>query len=114
MKALALISLLLLGLGGCSARSAKTEAVAAQAPQVIKELTNQTTIYECPTCHMEYDRAGNCNMCNVALVETRVDYICPADNKPVEHAGKCPRCEVNARIVKTAMTPNPQGAASGN
>ena len=115
MKILAIAVLLLFTMVGCQSKPAgKTPAVAAEAPRVIKELTNQTTIYECPACQMDYDGPGRCSMCDVELVQTKVDYICPADNQPVEHAGKCPRCEVNAKVVKTAMTPSTSGASGGN
>ncbi len=114
MKHFTLVALVLLSLAGCQAGSkSSTRAVAAAAPQPI-QLYDQTTIYVCPTCSMEYDRAGECPMCKVALVETKVDYICPADDKPVQHAGKCPRCETNARVVKTAMIQKTPSAATKN
>ena len=115
MRWFAIASVTLALLAGCSGtRSAGTAAVPAAAPHEIKELTNQTTIYTCPECQMEYDHAGQCSMCKVDLVETRVAYICPADGRPVEHSGKCPRCETNAKIVKTAMTQGTPAPANGN
>lgn len=104
MKVLAAVFLAGVLLAGCqSAPSNTTDAVAADAPRQIEELTDQTTVWSCPNCGLDYDRAGQCTMCKVDLVETRVSYMCPADNEPVEHAGKCPRCNMNARIIHTAM-----------
>jgi rubrerythrin len=121
-----LITLIALAIAGCqaspgsstsaahsSSSASGTEAVTASAPRSIDELTNQTQVWECPKCGMDYDRAGVCEMDSTALVETRVSYICPADNKPVEHSGKCPRCAANARVEKTAMAAELPGAASG-
>ena len=109
------VALLLLALLGCQAgHKASTPAVAAAAPQAVPQLYDQTTVYVCPTCAMEYDRAGQCPMCKVALVETRVAYICPADDKPVQHAGKCPRCQASARIVKTEIAQKTSGPSTGN
>ena len=89
--------------------AAGTDAVTADAPQLIQALTDQTTVWECPKCGMDFDRAGVCSMEGATLVETRVSYICPADDKPVERAGKCPRCPVNARIDKVAVAVAPAG-----
>jgi hypothetical protein len=115
MKSITWAALAMICLVGCQAASKSgTHAVAAAAPQAIQALYDQATIYVCPTCKMEYDRAGQCPMCKVALVETKVDYICPADDQPVQHAGKCPRCETNARVVKTAMAQKAPGAATRN
>ena len=99
---------------GCQARP-KVAHVAA-APKSIEALTNQTIVYTCPQCGMDYDAPGKCSMCDVDLVKTRVSYICPVDNKPVDHAGPCPRCNANARVVKTAVAadaPAPGAAPSG-
>jgi len=85
------------------APSAGTSAVTADAPREITQLTDQRTVWECPMCQMDYDRAGDCGMCKVALVETKVDYICPVDNQPVAKAGLCPRCNARVRIQKTAV-----------
>jgi len=127
------VSLLALALAGCGAqpRSAGstaqdqapnaagspegqgTDAMTAAAPQQIDMLTDQTLVYECPKCGMDFDGAGKCSMDGAELVATQVSYICPADNKPVERAGKCPRCAVNARVEKTAMA-GPKSEATGN
>jgi len=112
MRSIALVTLLGLVLAGC--QSAPRSAAHPAAPQQIAVLTDQTTIYTCPECLMEYDRAGQCPMCMVDLVQTHVDYICPADDKPVERSGKCPRCAANARVVKTAMAQKTPGAPTGN
>jgi hypothetical protein len=80
-----------------------TDAATAAAPTEIAELTNQTKVWECPKCGMDFDGPGVCSMDQTTLVETNVSYICPADNKPVEQAGKCARCAMNARIDKAAV-----------
>ena len=125
MKRLSIACLLTLSLAGCSAEpkseatatppaASGADAVTAEAPQLITELTDQKVVYECPKCGMTFDRAGQCSMEGADLVETQVDYICPADNKPVERAGKCPRCAMNARIDKTAMAASEASATTGN
>jgi len=86
-----------------------TDAAPAAAPKEITALTNQTKVWECPKCGMDYDGPGTCNMDGSTLVETQVSYICPADNKPVEHSGKCPRCAANARVEKVAMATSAGG-----
>ncbi len=104
-------TLVAIALAGCqsapkttpSATETQTGAVAAAAPHSIDVLTDQTQVWECPKCGMDYDGAGTCAMDGATLVETRVSYICPADDKPVEHSGKCPRCAANARIEKAAV-----------
>ena len=93
-----------------SAPSAQgTQAVTANLPQEIT-ISDQKKVWECPTCSMDYDRAGQCTMCKVDLVAMNVAYICPADNKPVDKTGKCPRCAANARIEKTAAVEAPPSA----
>jgi len=86
-----------------SATGTPSDAVTAAAPHSIDALTDQTKVWECPKCGMDYDGAGTCSMDGATLVETRVSYICPADDKPVERSGKCPRCAANARVEKSAM-----------
>ena len=110
MRLMFLASLLVVAVMGCQAAPKQTSAVAAGTPQLVKELTNQTTVYTCPDCKMEFDRPGKCTMCNVDLVETRVEYVCPADNQPVGQAGKCPRCGADARVIKTVVAPKAKGA----
>jgi len=73
---------------------------AANAPVAISALTDQTRIYECPTCQTDYDRAGKCPMDHSDLKPMSVRYICPADNQPAPAAGKCPRCDQEVRIEK--------------
>jgi protein-arginine kinase activator protein McsA len=123
MNRLLALSALLLVLAGCSSgQSASTEtpsaaktavsgAQSAAQPKAIDALTNQTLVYECPKCGMDYDKAGKCDMDGADLVATQVAYICPADNQPVEHSGKCPRCAANAVVQKTALV---SGGTTGN
>src|SRR5262245_42668631 len=103
-------------LAGCHAQPKASQGA---APVAIASLTDQTLVYSCPSCGMDYDRAGQCPMCKVALVATRVAYICPADDQPVARSGKCPRCNANARVIKTAVaaetkTPPAAGAGAAN
>lgn len=103
--------LVALAIAGCqsapratkNATESQASAVTAAAPHSIDALTDQTKVWECPQCGMDYDGPGACRMDGAALVETRVSYICPADDKPVEHTGKCPRCAANARVEKSPM-----------
>jgi len=99
-------------ISGCQA---KPRASAQSAgPQAIAVLTAQTEVYTCPQCGMDYDRAGQCPMCKVDLVRSRIDYICPADHRPVERSGKCPRCAANALVQRTALGSEPAKAPAGN
>jgi len=112
MKTLAATLLAGALLAGCqSAPQTSTDAVVAGGPHQIEVLTDETTVYSCPKCGMDYDGPGQCTMCNVDLVEIRIAYMCPADNEPVAHAGKCPRCNMNARIVRTALAVNAEAPA---
>ena len=123
MNRLLVLTVLALALFGCSnqqsassetpsaAKTAVNRAMSVSQPQAINSLTDQTLVYECPKCGMDFDKAGKCNMDGADLVATQVAYICPADNQPVEHSGKCPRCAADARIDKTALAP---GAPTGN
>ncbi len=97
---------------GCQAKP-RTSA-SASVPQEIAVLTTQTEVYTCPHCGMDYDRAGQCPMCKVDLVRSRIDYICPADHRPVERSGKCPRCAANALVQRTALGPKPGRTPAGN
>ncbi len=110
MRSFPLLLVLAALLAGCQAQP---KAGHAAAPKAIVALTDQTLVYSCPSCGMDYDRRGKCHMCDVDLVPTQVTYLCPADEKPVAHAGKCPRCDANARVVKTAVAveTNPPGVA---
>ncbi len=111
-----LVTIAVLALAGCGAspKSADTasapappatgtDAVPAGGPQLIAELTDETTVYECPKCGMMFDAAGTCSMGCAELVATQVSYTCPKDNQAVAAAGQCPRCPMNARVEKTAM-----------
>ena len=116
MNRLLCTALAVIALTGCQAAPKSTpnaadksgtpsgkDAATAAAPKEVAVLTNQTWIWECPKCGMDYDGPGECTMDGSTLVQTRVSHICPADNKPVEHSGKCPRCAANARVVKVAV-----------
>jgi predicted RNA-binding Zn-ribbon protein involved in translation (DUF1610 family) len=107
-----MLAALILGLASCQTAPKQTSAVAASAPKPILQLTDQKTVYTCPTCGQDYAGPGVCATDKVALVETHVDYICPADNQPVAKAGQCPRCAVNARIVRTAVAAKPSTPAA--
>ena len=98
---------------GCQAKP-KATATVASGPAIIGELTNQTVVYECPQCGMDFDGPGQCSMDHIDLVKTGIAYICPADNKAVEHSGKCPRCAANATVQRTALAPQVPKALSGN
>jgi hypothetical protein len=99
---------------GCQAKPKTTAATAATGPAPIEELTNQTVVYECPQCGMDFNGPGQCTMDHIDLVKTRIEYICPADNQPVEHSGKCPRCAANATVRRTALAPEIPPALKGN
>ena len=101
------IAIASLAIAGCRAApkaAASARAAVDRPPQAIV-LTDQTRIWECAHCGMDYDRPGVCSMDDNELVPMRVSYLCPADAKPVTKAGRCPRCEANARVVKTALAP---------
>ena len=99
---------------GCQSKPRTTPSAAGPPPQVINELTNQTVVYECPQCLMDFDRPGQCTMDHIDLVKTGIAYICPADSKPVEHSGHCPRCAANATVVRTALAPPVPKALTGD
>ena len=121
MRVIAVV-LLVLALAGCQARS--TSTATAAPPKVVLALTDQTLVYSCPSCGMDFEGPGKCPMDQAELVKTQVAYVCPADNQPVAKAGRCPRCEINARVVKTAVAdaapagpanePAPSEASTGN
>ena len=98
---------------GCQSKPRST-AAASPGPGPIRELTNQTVVYECPQCGMDFDEPGQCTMDHIDLVKTGIEYICPADNQPVEHSGKCPRCVANATVKRTALVPEVPQAPKGN
>lgn len=99
---------------GCQAKPKTTVSASGSAPQLVNELTNQTVVYECPNCGMDFDGPGQCTMDHIDLVKTGIAYICPADNKPVEHSGSCPRCAAHATIVRTALAPQVPKALTGD
>ena len=99
---------------GCQSKPKSAAVATAAAPHKIDELTNQTVVYECPQCGMDYDAPGQCPMDHIDLVKTAIAYICPADHQPVEHSGKCPRCQANATIQRTALQPPVPKALTGN
>ena len=86
---------------GCQAQPSATHA--GSSPKVITQLTDQTLVWNCPRCGMDYDAPGKCPMCGVDLVKTQVSYVCPVDQQPVARYGKCPRCDANAKVVRTAL-----------
>lgn len=98
-------------LAGCQARP---HTPSAATPHAIA-ITNQSVVYTCASCGMDYDGPGVCPMDGGTLVKTAVSYECPADGKPVEHAGKCPRCDADARILRTAIAADgaPTGVKAG-
>jgi len=112
---LATITLAVL-LAGCGARPTTTASakspptaaggtgIASTSPTVIAQLSDQTLIYHCPQCGMDYDGPGQCSMEHADLVPVRVDYVCPLDHKAVAHAGQCPRCAAPATIERTTLT----------
>lgn len=77
-------------------------ADAADAPQLVK-LTDQRTVWSCPTCGMNFDRAGKCSMGCADLVEMNVAYVCPVNGRDVGKAGKCPDCPQDVKVQKTAV-----------
>ena len=101
-------------LTGCDARTTSTASAKAHpevagpgasvTPTVIAQLTDQTLVYHCPECGMDYDRPGQCSMEHADLVPVRIDYLCPLDHQPVAHAGQCPRCAAPATIERTTLT----------
>jgi len=99
---------------GCQSKPKTAVSAAAPAPQIINELTNQTVVYECPQCGMDFDGPGQCTMDHIDLVKTGIAYICPADNRPVEHSGQCPRCAANATVTRTALAPSVPKALTGD
>jgi hypothetical protein len=111
---LATVALAGLLLTGCGARTTTTTAAkpaspavgstASTAPAVVAQLTDQTLIYHCPECGMDYDGPGQCAMEHADLVPVRIDYMCPLDHQPVAHAGQCPRCAAPATIERTTLT----------
>ena len=112
MRLIALLFALFVCSAGCQARSRAAHASAS--PTAIVALTDQTLVYSCPSCGMDYDGPGNCPMDGAALVKTRVDYVCPLDHGAVARSGRCPRCAANAQVIRTAIasdTPAPGGAS---
>jgi hypothetical protein len=99
---------------GCQAKPKLAAAPGSPGPAPVDELTNQTVVYECPQCGMDFDGPGQCPMDHIDLVKTGIAYICPADNQPVKHSGKCPRCAANATVRRTALAPEIPPALKGN
>jgi hypothetical protein len=99
---------------GCQSKPKTTASASGPAPQLVSVLTNQTVVYECPNCLMDFDGPGQCPMDHIDLVKTGIAYICPADNKPVEHSGRCPRCAANATVMRAALAPPVPKALTGD
>ncbi len=112
MRNALILPVLLLLIAGCQAKPAAQSN--ANAPTLIASLTDQTTVWSCPECGMDFTGPGQCTMCKVDLVKMNVSYICPADDKAVTSAGKCPRCDANARVAKSAAVADaaPGGGAT--
>ena len=106
---LAVLVLLLLAFG-CSSKSSTSRETAASGsatrttagPHLIT-LTNQTTVWTCPTCGMNYDGPGECEMKDGTLAQMNVSYVCPTGGEALPGVGLCPTHNVEARVVKTPV-----------
>jgi predicted RNA-binding Zn-ribbon protein involved in translation (DUF1610 family) len=109
MRRLVLLALLLI-LAGCGGKSATpsqeaaapTENTTAAAPKLVT-ITNQTTVWTCPTCGMNYDGPGDCEMKDGTLVQMNVSYVCPTGGEALPGVGLCPTHKVEARVDKTPV-----------
>jgi predicted RNA-binding Zn-ribbon protein involved in translation (DUF1610 family) len=109
MRLLVLLALVLI-LAGCGGQSAtpSQEAAAptdhsAAAPPKLVTITNQTTVWTCPTCGMNYDGPGECEMKDGTLVQMNVSYVCPTGGEALPGVGLCPTHKVEARVDKTPV-----------
>ena len=105
---LAVLVLLLLAVG-CSSKSstsretaAPTDHTTAAAPKLVT-ISNQTTVWTCPTCGMNYDGPGECEMKDGTLVQMNVSYVCPTGGEALPGVGLCPTHKVEARVDKTPV-----------
>jgi predicted RNA-binding Zn-ribbon protein involved in translation (DUF1610 family) len=117
MRFLAVLSVLVILVAGCSSKSSTTTqdtaaqgpATASGPPKVIT-LTNQTQVWACPTCGMTYDGPGECEMKDGTLVLMNVRYVCPTGGEGLPGVGRCPVHGVEARVDKTpAAAPDSTG-----
>lgn len=106
MRILPLIILLLLA--GCGSQSSTSQDAATTTPSDAKTegphlitLTNQTQVWACPTCGMNYDGPGECEMKDGTLVLMNVRYVCPTGGEALLSAGPCPTHGAEARVEKT-------------
>jgi hypothetical protein len=107
MKRVLLAVAVILAVAGCQAggESASTgsEAVAAEAPSLILEFTDETTAYQCPSCKMAFDAPGECSMNDGTLEEMAVTYNCPEDDEVFAAAGTCPTHDVAILATLTGV-----------
>ena len=115
MRRLALLALVLIlaGCGGQSSTSQETAAptdnTASAGPKLVT-ISNQTTVWTCPTCGMNYDGPGECEMKDGTLVQMNVSYVCPTGGEALPGVGVCPTHGVEARVDKTpAAAPDSTG-----
>ena len=102
-----LLTLLLAGCGGQSSTpsqeaAAPTDTSASAGPHLVT-ISNQTTVWTCPTCGMNYDGPGECEMKDGTLVQMNVSYVCPAGGEALTGVGKCAAHGVEARVDKTPV-----------
>ena len=107
MKRVLLAAAVILAVVGCQAggetSGTETETVAAEAPSLILEFTDETTAYQCPSCKMVFDGPGECSMNDGTLEEMSVAYSCPEDDEAFVVAGMCPTHDVAIVATLTSM-----------
>ena len=107
MKRLFAAAFLMLAVIGCQAggdsAGAEGEAVAAEAPNLIMEFTDEKTAYQCSSCKMVFDGPGECSMKDGELIHMNVAYSCPTDDEVFETAGTCPTHEVDIVATLTSV-----------
>jgi hypothetical protein len=94
-------TVLVLLAAGCNAASqsadstpAASETEAAAGPNLILELTTQTSAWKCPTCGMVFDGPGECSMKDGTLKEITIAYACPTDGEVFQAGGNCAKHNV--------------------
>lgn len=115
MRFIPLIVLLLLA--GCGSRSSTTQDASSTTGSDVKTagphlvtLTNQTQVWSCPTCGMNYDGPGECEMKDGTLALVNVHYVCPVGKEALSGVGKCPTHGADAVVEKTpAAAPDSTG-----
>ncbi len=110
MRFLAVLSVLLILVAGCSSKSSTTSkgtaaggSATTTSPKLVT-LTNQTQVWACPNCGMTYDGPGECEMKDGTLVLMNVRYVCPTGGEALPGVGKCPVHGAEARVEKTPAT----------